>query len=161
MTVATFCLIVPCYGAESITVDVGKVRKKNVNKGIAGANLCWLTDSDKYWKRPVSMEQAVRELGCKSLRFPYGHLADNYLWHTPPYNDADKGLRHAVATKTKIPMNWTWAVNKDGTFKGAMDFDEYMVFCKKLDITPLVVVNALSCKYKEGPTKESLIESAA
>ncbi len=146
---------------EVINIDFGVKTKTGINKGVAAANLCWILDSDL--KRPnshQSMENAIKEMGCGSLRFPYGHLADNYLWHTPPYDDTEKGLRPKVATMKQAPGRWEWAVNPDGTFKAAMDFDEYMALCQKLDIKPLVVVNVFSFKYKGGPTFDQLIETA-
>ncbi|WP_439183407.1 hypothetical protein [Carboxylicivirga taeanensis] len=163
-----FCLIwlalwpVQSFSQDTIVVDFNAIIKSDIPIGVASANLCWLLDSDA--KRPnnhKSFSEAINELGCGSLRFPYGHLADNYLWHTPPYDNAQKGLRPAVATKTQTPAQWDWATKEDGTFKSAMDFDEYMSLCTRLDIKPLVVVNALSFKYKGGPTLEQLITSAA
>ncbi len=147
---------------EHIDIDFSVVTKRNINSGIASANLCWVLDSDK--KRPnthQSMHDAIKELGCGSLRFPYGHLADNYLWHTPPYDDALGGLRPKVAAMSRPPGDWSWAVNSDGSFKAAMDFDEYMAMCQKLDIKPLVVVNVFSYKYKGGPALAQLAEAAA
>lgn len=146
---------------ETIKVDFETIIKDDIKRGVASANLSWLTDSDI--KRPnntQSMHDAMQELGCGSLRFPYGHLADNYLWHTPPFNDTEQGLRPKVATMSQAPGIWGWAVNIDGSFKAAMDFDEYMEMCEKLDIKPLVVVNVFSFKYKGGPTFEQLVETA-
>ncbi|WP_139956456.1 GH39 family glycosyl hydrolase [Flavicella sediminum] len=146
---------------DTVSVNFKKTIKKNINKGIASANLCWLTDSDlKQPNNTQSMVDAIKEMGSGSLRFPYGHLADNYLWHTPPFNDTAQGLRPKVATMLQAPGIWDWAVNKDGSFKAAMDFDEYMQLCKKLNIKPLVVVNVFSFKYKGGPTFKQLVESA-
>lgn len=147
-------------GNPTINIDFDAVQKVNV-KGASGANLSWLLDSDKYRPRPRSMQRAIEELGVGALRFPYGHLADNYLWTTPPYENAVNGLSHRVATHTQTPGKWEWAVNQDGTFKHAMDFDEYIALCKKTGAEPLVVVNVLSYKYQGGPSLEYLIESAA
>lgn len=146
---------------DTVSVNFKKTIKKNINKGIASANLCWLTDSDlKQPNNTQSMLDAIKEMGSGSLRFPYGHLADNYLWHTPPFNDTAQALRPKVATMSQAPGIWDWAVNKDGSFKAAMDFDEYMQLCEKLNIKPLVVVNVFSFKYKGGPTFNQLVETA-
>jgi alpha-L-arabinofuranosidase len=149
------------YAQEQINVDFTVIKKSNVNRGVASANLCWIMDSDLNSPNPdKSILEAIKELGRGSLRFPYGHLADNYLWHTPPFNDVEKGLRPKVAAMIQAPGKWDWAVNSDGSFKGAMDFDEYMNLCQKLDIKPLVVVNVFSHKYKNGPSLDELIETA-
>lgn len=143
----------------NVAINTEVIIKKNVRKGVSSTNLCWLLDSDL--NRPNSnrsMKSAIKDMGAGSLRFPYGHLADNYLWDV----NLGKGekLLPKIAADSTQPANWEWAVNSDGGFKRAMDFDEYMKLCDDLDIVPLVVVNALSYKYKNGPTVEELIESA-
>ncbi|WP_430809498.1 MULTISPECIES: hypothetical protein [unclassified Carboxylicivirga] len=150
------------YSQDTIRIDFNKIMKSTTPEGAASANLCWLLDSDIKRPNPhKSFAEAINELGCGSLRFPYGHLADNYLWHTAPYDNTQNGLKPAVATKTQTPAQWDWATNEDGTFMSAMDFDEYMSLCARLNIKPLVVVNALSFKYKGGPTLNELVTSAA
>lgn len=144
----------------SLNVDFSVVVKQNV-RGASGANLSWLLDSDKYRPRPRSMQVALSEMGTGALRYPYGHLADNYLWTTPPYEKAVDGLTPRVATMSMTPGQWKWAVNADGTFVNAMDFDEYIALCKAIGAEPLVVVNVLSFRYKNGPSLETLIDAAA
>lgn len=146
--------------AENIAVDFGRVTKAGVKPGAAGLNLCWLLDSDLRRPHTPSMSQTLATMKVGALRFPYGHLADNYLWHTPPYEDVRGGLRPKVATMDDYPGKWEWAVRPDGTFKAAMDFDEYLGLCSRLGIKPLVCVNALSWKYRGGPSYETLKESA-
>jgi len=143
----------------NITVNSKKVVKESVIPNMVAANLCWITDSDIHRNRTVSMEEALRDLGPGSLRFPYGHLADNYLWHSPPFDDTD-GLQPRPATTSTAPGNWKWALKEDGTFKDDMDFDEYMSMSSKLGVKPLVVVNAISWKYKGGPSYQKLKKSA-
>jgi len=156
-----FLIVAKTYAQETITVDFSKIVKSGINKGVAATNLCWLLDSDKYNPdKKQSMYSALKEMGCGSLRFPYGHLADNYLWHSPPYDDIEGGLRPKVAAANTIPGKWDWAVNSDASFKNAMDFDEYMELCEKLQVKPLVVVNVFSFKYKGGPTFDELVEAA-
>lgn len=161
-TVALSLMISSTTAQNSATVNFNKVVKNDVRKGASSANICWLLDSDM--KRPnknQSMEQAIEEVGFGSLRFPYGHLADNYLWHTAPYDDVEGGLRAKVATMSRPPSKWSWGVNSDSSFKDAMDFDEFMALCQRQNIEPLVVVNLLSHKYDGGPTIEELAISAA
>lgn len=150
------------YSQSTLTVDLNTVTKSGVRKGSSSANLCWLLDSDK--NRPnktQSMASALQQMGVGALRFPYGHLANNYFWHTPPYDDTKGGLRPRVAAKGTIPGVWDWAVADDGSFKKAMDFDEYIDLCQSQGIAPLVVVNCMSHKYAGGPTVAQLAESAA
>ena len=145
---------------QQVSVDFSVIIKTNA-QGASGANLCWLLDSDKFRPRPRSMKSALTDLGVGALRFPYGHLGDNYLWTTPPYENAINGLTARVATKTSIPGKWDWCVNADGTFKNALDFDEYIQLCKSIGAEPLIMVNVLSFKYANGPSLETLLQSAA
>ncbi len=163
ITLQVLCAATILYGAETAPtalIDVKRTIKEHIPDNPVGANLCWLLDSDRGRHQPRSFSKAIEELGCGSLRFPYGHLADNYLWHTPPFQETAKGLRPKVATLTQAPGRWEWAVNDEGFFRSAMDFDEYMNLCKRLKIKPLVVVNVLSFKYEHGPSYEELKQTA-
>lgn len=147
---------------DTIHIDFGQVIKQDIPEGASSANLCWLLNSDLKRPNPhQSFEAAVSELGTGSLRFPYGHLADNYFWHTPPYEDVENGLRPRVAAMSQTPGKWEWAVEPNGAFKSAMDFDEFMALCQRQNIKPLVVVNVFSFKYEGGPTLSELVEAAA
>jgi len=143
-----------------LAVDFGHVTKAGVNARAAGLNICWLLDSDLRRQQPTAMTQALAEMQVGILRFPYGHLADNYLWHTPPFADTQGGLRPRVASMSEAPGKWTWAVKPDGSMPSAMDFDEYIALCEKLGAMPLVCVNVLSFKYPGGPTYQELKTSA-
>ena len=147
------------FSATTISIEAGKVVKK-VESGPAGAVLCWLLDSDIHRMRDTSFEDAMLEMKVGSLRFPYGFLSNNYLWHTPPFDDVSSGLRPKVAAKSDNPARWSWAVNRDGSFKGAMDFDEFMSLCIRRNIKPVVCVNVMSYKYDGGPTYSYLKTSA-
>ena len=158
---AIFMFLLSTTAQETIRVDFGKTIKTNIRRGAGSANICWLMDSDL--KRPNDhklMKEALNELGVGSLRFPYGHLADNYLWNTPPFDNEERGIVPKVAALSQAPGGWDWAVNGDGTFKSAMDFDEFMALCQELDIKPLVVVNVFSFKYAGGPSFEQLKQTA-
>ncbi|WP_168120818.1 LamG-like jellyroll fold domain-containing protein [Paenibacillus sp. HB172176] len=148
------------HAAESITVDVANVVKtfSASNKPI-GLNATFLMDSDLYHVKDKSSEEQYREMQAGSLRFPYGHLANNYLWDA----DGTYGgtLTPKVAAMSQAPGVWEWAVNADGTFKSAMDFDEYMAICERNGIEPLVVVNVMAHRYADGPSFSELVDSAA
>lgn len=141
-----------------IQIDVSK-KTKEIKVNPAGVVACWLMDSDKERPRKISFTNAMKEIGVKFIRFPYGHLADNYLW------DADGNwgntLTPKVATFSQAPGAWDWAVNQlTGEFYNDMDFDEYISICNNVGAEPMVVVNILSYKYENGPTYEQLKETA-
>ncbi len=143
---------------SKITIDATKqVSKVPAHSG--GVVADWLTDSDLERPRKKSFVSAMKEMGVKFIRFPYGHLADNYLWDA----DGDWGnkLTPKVATFSQSPAGWNWAVNPStGEFLKDMDFDEYISICKAVGAEPMVVVNILSYKYKDGPSYQQLKESA-
>jgi len=144
-----------------LSVDAADITKELADRP-SGANTCWLMDSDIKWPRDVSNEDRFVEMKLGALRFPYGHLADNYLWHIPgDYSDLDvKGPTPMVASSDS-PAKWDWAVDQtDGTFFKDMSFDEFIAICKRQNIEPLIVVNAQSHTYSDGPTYEVLKQSA-
>ena len=143
---------------NKISIDTSK-RIHKVSQNPGGVVACWLMDSDIERPRKTSFADAMKDMGVKYIRFPYGHLADNYLWDA----DGDWGntLTLKVATSSQIPAKWDWAVNQSsGEFIKDMDFDEYISICNSLDAEPMVVVNNLSYKYENGPTYEQLKKTA-
>lgn len=147
--------------ARNISINASDVTKDLADRP-SGANSCWLMDSDIKWPRTVSNENRFAEMKLGALRFPYGHLADNYLWHTPGEyaTVAVTGPKPKVASPD-IPAKWTWAVNQtDGTFLKDLSFDEFIAMCKRQNIEPLIVINAQAHTYTDGPTYGQLKTSA-
>ena len=142
----------------AVTIRPAAVIKHNAT-GANGVNIVYPLDNDKYFPRKTPMVAALKNIGVGCLRFSEGHLADNYLWTVPPYEDAIKGLRPRVATMEDVPANWTWLTDKDGFFMNDLDFDDFVALCKKVGAEPIVTVNVQSYVYKGGPTKEFLINS--
>ena len=143
---------------EPLVVDVSQ-RTAAISANPGGVNACWLMDSDRERPRETSFADAMKAMGVEFIRFPYGHLADNYLWDA----DGDWGntLTPKVATFSESPGEWEWAVDSStGEFIKDMDFDEYISICEEVGAEPMVVVNILSYKYDNGPTYEQLKEAA-
>ena len=89
----SFVKAAPC---TEIRIDLSQTIKPNLRRGAAGANLCWLLASERNQSPEISLKTALHEMGCGALRFPYGALADNYLWHTPPFSDTENGPENAT-----------------------------------------------------------------
>lgn len=143
---------------QDLTIDASK-RTHKIPQNPGGVVSCWLLDSDIERPRKTSFSNAMKDMGVKFIRFPYGHLADNYLWDA----DGDWGnkLTPKVSTFSQIPGAWDWAVDQTtGEFIKDMDFDEYIAICEDTGAEPMVVVNILSYKYKNGPSYEQLKETA-
>ncbi len=129
-----------------------------------GLGLNWLLDSDIHRPRTRSNVEAIDDLGAQILRFPFGHLSDNYLWNTPPWNQE---LQPRIASQHETPglqtpgnRDWSWAVGPDGALIDAMDFDEFIDMSVQLDAATVVVVNAAAHEYANGPSYEILRETA-
>ena len=129
-----------------------------------GLGINWLLDSDLHRPRTRSNVEAIDDLGARILRFPFGHLSDNYLWNIPPWNQE---LQPRIASQFETPglqaqgnRDWSWAVDPDGSLIDAMDFDEFIDMSVQLDAATVVVVNAAAHEYESGPSYETLRETA-
>ena len=154
-------IIITCFqqvtAQQNVVFDINNLASGVIEKGAGSMNACWLLDSDIHRPRNVSNESRYAEMELGSVRYPYGHLANNYLWDTPPFGGT---LEPKVASMSSIPGNWSWATNPDGSMKDIMDFNEFMEICQRQNIKPLVVVNALAHKYNNGPTYAELKATA-
>ena len=140
-------------------VDVGTVLS-NIPAKPGGFVTDWLLDSDIERPRPTSMVEVYNQLEVGSVRFPFGHLANNYLWTSPPYSQAVNGLTPRIASRSSAPAFWSWAVNPDNSFRKDLDFDEFIAQCRAANIEPVVVINVMAHKYNNGPTLAELREAA-
>ena len=141
-----------------IDVDVSRVLRK-VEPRTIGININYLVDHDE--NRPAGarpLEDALREMGVRSLRFPGGDKSDNHLWSVPPFDRPRPALacgpREGREQVLQTPAG-DWTVRR-------MDFDEFMVLCRRLGAEPTVVVcyDALYHPRCEV-SKQRLIETAA
>ncbi|QBY04263.1 hypothetical protein E2K93_07615 [Thalassotalea sp. HSM 43] len=129
-------------GKQRIEINTTKI-VKSLQQPLVGENVNFLMSSDTHWPRKVSMQQRIGEMKLGMLRFPYGHLADNYLFTDAPFNDGADGLTPRVVSRGTAPGNYPWAVDDKGYFKKSLDFDEFVRYCQSLQIEPLVMVNML------------------
>ena len=149
----------------AVVINAG-TRLANTSLNPAGVVSCWLLDSDIERTRQTTFKDAMMDMGVKYIRYPYGELADNYLWDA----DGEYGgtLTPKVANVGYAPGTFKtsegvyWAVDTATMeFKNDMDFDEYVAVCKELGAEPMVVVNVGSYKQNNPTvTKDSLLTSA-
>jgi hypothetical protein len=154
------------HAAEAIDVAIDPTQFMDRPDEVVGVGvgLNWLLDSDLHRPRTQTNVEAINELGAGILRFPFGHLSDNYLWNTPPW-DAD--LQPRIASQHETPglltpgnRDWSWAVADDGSFIDAMDFDEFADVTAQTGTQSVVVINAAAHRYEDGPTYEELRDTA-
>jgi hypothetical protein len=144
--------------AESVVeVDVTRVIRQ-VEPRVIGINVDYLVDHDAN-RRPGArpLEEALREMGVRSLRFPGGDKSDNHLWSVPPFDRPRPTLACGPREGREGPL-----VSADGEWQvRLLDFDEFMGLCRRLGAEPTVVVcyDALhtpGCRV----TKQQLLDTA-
>lgn len=140
-----------------VEVDVRHVIRE-VEPRTLGINIDYLVDHDE--NRPAGarpLEEALREMGVRSLRFPGGDKSDNHLWSLPPCERPRPALacgprqgREAVL----MDEAGEWQVRR-------MDFDEFMGLCRRLRAEPTVVV-CYDALHHPGcqVTRQQLLETA-
>ncbi len=153
----TACLFA---GPQIVEVDANRVLSDVTTKPV-GLVSCFLLDSDRHFQRKRTMVEVYQKLGIGSVRFPYGFLANNYLWTSPPYDKPVSRLEPRVASMHETPGKWKWAVNPDGTIRNGLDFDEFIGQCRAAEVEPVIVINVMSWKYKNGPSRDQLRDAAA
>jgi len=134
---------------------------KSLSGNEVGINLDYLMD-DSYLPGLTynSTINSLKETGVKVLRYPGGEKSDNYLFGKTPYD-----ISMPSAAYCNWPASEARFFNSDKTAKTVvLDFDEYMVMCRQLEATPLVVVtyDAMYSTSKCGviPSRKDMIKNA-
>ncbi|WKN45469.1 T9SS type A sorting domain-containing protein [Tunicatimonas pelagia] len=135
----------------TITVDVSRVK---TNIGSKGAGYCtsFLTDN-------INIQNSLKTTRAKTLRFPMGGLAENYLFHNPAkYKTINQGLEPVACTRNSGAGG---DINPDLTYKNTMDFDEFMDLCDATNTEPVVMVSVRGFKLAgSNITREQLKQNA-
>ncbi len=128
-----------------------------------GINLDYFTDDDDYLKPDRGTADALKAMGVKYLRYPGGNKSDFYFFSVPPYEESIPTLartgKGAVGGRHRMLKDYSeFAVD-------VLDFDEFIVMCRKIGAEPVVTVAAdeYLVDYPEGcswATREELIEHA-
>jgi alpha-N-arabinofuranosidase len=146
-------------------VDPGRTLHR-AERRIIGINVNYLNDGGSIARAARPLEQALREMGVASIRFPGGDKSDNYLWSVAPYERPQPTL--AIKSRYLTPGKIREFVEPDGvTFRHkTLDFDDFIGMCKRLGAEPTVVVpyDCLFTPPDEGsaaPKLEALVENAA
>ena len=135
-----------------------------VERRIVGINTNFMTDHAAVRSVGQGYEQALRQLGVKSLRYPEGEMADALAWAAPPFANAQPTLLRTG------PQEWPsndprWVANGAAFVNAPLNFDEFMSYAQRIGAEPTLVV-AFDSMYKPAtpggvaPTKQQLLDTA-
>ena len=127
-------------GAKDIplTVDSQRVLRNDADRWI-GININYVRDHDANHPQGRKLDDALKDLGVRWLRYPGGEKSNWYLWSNPPYERPE-------------PVSLGNYVKYAGR---RMDFDEYIACARAVGAEPYVVVG-----YNQQRTKEQWLENA-
>ena len=158
-----FTILLAVCHAQSITVKCypDSIIKDVPNHPI-GINLDFFMDGGRFPKAKFSVQEDLKKMGMKFLRYPGGEKSDLYLFSVPPY---DKSLPNLARTAGLDDYPEVITKDKKGFTYDPLDFDGFMAVCKANNAEPVIVVAAdcylLNTKPGERiSTKEELIRNA-
>jgi uncharacterized protein YcfL len=125
--------------AQVITVKVfpDSVVSDVSNKPI-GINLDFFMDGGRFPNAKHSVQDALKKMGAKYLRYPGGEKSDLYLFSVPPY---DKSVPTLARTGGLADYPGVIKDGKSFTYD-PLDFDEFIAICKSNNAEPVIVVAA-------------------
>lgn len=127
----------------TLTVDAQAVTRRGADRFV-GINVNYMRDADANriaGARPLN--EALKEMGVRWLRYPGGEKSDFYLWSEPPY-DAPR------------PRSLGWYASVPGE---RMDFDRFIATARAVGAEPYVVVGYDS-EQRTGRTRDQWRENA-
>ncbi len=109
-----------------VTIDVStqNEKSKDISPLFFGINtLYWLQDDNTRYDKVLN--SSLKSLNIKMMRYPGGEIADNFHWKDNTLND-NKSFPFSRNTNDS---------------KARMDFDEFIVWKKSLNVEAIIVVN--------------------
>ena len=142
-----------------LVVDTGNALRVHEENPI-GINLNYIRDHDDNRKDgAIPLEQAMREMGVRWLRYPGGEKSDWHFFASPPYEEADPViLDRTYNYRRELVVDEPYSQHAEG--HTPLDFDTYMDYVKKSDGEPYVVVS-FEPESRSGISAETYIRHAA
>ncbi len=125
------CLCLPLQAADTLKVDGSRVLS-NTSRHPIGIDLNYLRDDNHNRPAARPLQQALKEMGVKYLRYPGGEKSDYYQWSKPPYTAPDP----QVFPRSDLDYR-QFAAGHD-----LLDFDEFIAYAREVGAEPYVVVGA-------------------
>ncbi len=120
----------------TIRIDATR-RVRKINPLLFGSNELFHIDDDAS-RADGKIALMLREAGCGLLRFPGGHVSDNYDWKT-----------QTLDRPKQFPARWG---------PETTDTDEFMVFCRAVEAEPIFCCNF--AKAISGPGLDEAVANA-
>lgn len=128
-----------------LAMDTSRVLRSGAGHAL-GINLNWLRDADAdRAAQALPLQQALRDLGVRWLRYPGGEKSDFHRFAAPPYT-------------APAPQALGWYAGVAGS---RIDFDRYRALCASLGAEPYVVVACDSPQRTGSDWDEQLRHAAA
>ena len=142
-----------------LVVDTGNALRVHEENPI-GINLNYIRDhDDNRADGAIPLEQAMREMGVRWLRYPGGEKSDWHFFASPPYEEADPViLDRTYNYRRELVVDEPYSQHAEGYTP--LDFDTYMDYVKKSDGEPYVVV-PFEPESRSGISAETYIRHAA
>lgn len=126
----------------TLTVETNQVLRRGADKFV-GINLNYIRDADANRPRARRLDDAMKDMGVRWLRYPGGEKSDFHLWASPPYDKA-----HSVS------------LSAYANYAGArLDFDAFVSHARAVRAEPYVVVG-FDSEARTGRTKAQWLENA-
>ena len=150
LTFLFFIILVICLlflvvirGCEKKTLISGEIRlevntqeKKYLRKELYGFNTNMISGDYGYLDSDfISLTEALQP---KTLRFPGGTVGNFYHWKTAGFVKDEMGSTLNPQLNKRNRGNY---VKLQKRRNGIISFDDFMMLCQKLNITPIIVVN--------------------
>lgn len=148
----------PMPSETPVDIKVKTTFTTGIKKRVGLSNLNY-GDSDRRRTagyRPF--DEVMKKMSPGILRFPGGLEASSYLWATAP-SWVPTSHAPAFTNSTRWPNNMPNIV-QNNTFVDAINFDDFMTIANNANSEVAIVINFESMYNDDGPTKETLLETA-
>ena len=143
-----------------LVVDTGKALRVHEENPL-GINLNYIRDHDDNRKDgAIPLEQAMREMGVRWLRYPGGEKSDWHFFATPPYEEADPVILNRTYNDGRGNLVVDERYLEHAVGHTLLDFDTYMDYVKKSEGVPYVVV-PFEPESRSGISAETYVRHAA
>ena len=143
-----------------LVVDTGNALRVHEANPL-GINLNYIRDhDDNRTNGALPLEQAMREMGVRWLRYPGGEKSDWHFFAAPPYEEAGPVIQNRTYNDGRGNLVVDERYLEHAAGHAILDFDTYMEYVKQGDGVPYVVV-PFEPESRSGVSAETYVRHAA